>query len=71
VQDSGPGIPKAKLTQVFKRFYRSENDHTKTGLGLGLYICAEIVKEHGGEVGVESQEGFGSTFWFTLPLPIN
>ncbi|QQL49498.1 PAS domain S-box protein [Mucilaginibacter ginkgonis] len=69
VRDTGPGIPKEKLEHLFDRYYRA--DHTGSqysGLGLGLYISAEIVKRHGGEIGVDSHLGQGSTFWFTLPL---
>jgi PAS domain S-box-containing protein len=68
VIDSGPGIDADKLPHLFERYYRA--DHTGTqysGLGLGLYICAEIIKRHNGKIGVESELGKGSTFWFTLP----
>ncbi|OCX52512.1 hypothetical protein BEL04_13720 [Mucilaginibacter sp. PPCGB 2223] len=69
VQDSGPGIPREKVPFLFDRYYRVDHSGAQyTGLGLGLYICAEIVKRHGGDIGVESEPGKGSTFWFTLPL---
>lgn len=67
VTDSGPGIPPQNLPRIFERYYRSGN-HNVSGLGLGLYIISEIVRLHGGETGVESELGKGSTFWFTLPL---
>ncbi|RFZ94938.1 PAS domain S-box protein [Mucilaginibacter conchicola] len=70
VTDFGPGIPESKLPYLFERYYQGQdgNGATFSGLGLGLYICAEIIHKHGGKIGVESQQGKGSTFWFTLPL---
>ena len=70
VQDFGVGIASEKLAHVFKRFYRvSDREHdTFPGLGLGLYISAEIVKRQGGRMWVESQLGVSSTFFFTIPL---
>jgi PAS domain S-box-containing protein len=68
VTDQGNGIPENQLKQLFDRFYRvKEQAAEASGLGLGLYICAEIIRRHGGEIGVESETGKGSTFWFTLP----
>ena len=69
VKDFGPGIPIEKLPFLFDRFYRiHETNQAVQGLGLGLYICKEIIENHGGEIGAESELGTGSTFWFTLPL---
>lgn len=69
ITDFGPGIPPDKVRHIFERYYQVENGSRQfSGLGLGLYICAEIVRKHGGKIGVESELGKGSTFWFTLPL---
>ncbi len=70
VQDFGIGIAQEKHEQIFERFFRvNDPGHTTfSGLGLGLYISAEIVKAHGGRMWVESQSGTGSTFFFTLPF---
>lgn len=69
VTDTGPGIPPQQLPYLFDRYYRvSHEGKLYTGLGLGLYISSEIIKKHGGEIGVVSEQGKGSTFWFTLPL---
>jgi signal transduction histidine kinase len=69
VKDFGAGIPENKIPYLFDRFYRiEETRHTVQGLGLGLYICREIVENHGGSIGAESEIGKGSTFWFSLPM---
>lgn len=65
VKDSGCGIPKDKQNIVFERFVKL--DSFAQGTGLGLSICASIVHKLGGKIGVESEEGVGSTFWFTIP----
>jgi signal transduction histidine kinase len=69
VKDTGPGIPYDKQQHIFDRYYRAEYGGTQNqGLGLGLYISAGIIKKHCGQIGVKSEPGKGSTFWFTLPL---
>lgn len=68
VKDFGAGIPAEELPLIFNRYYQSgKQNYRSPGLGLGLYICSEIIKSHGGNMGVESIRGSGSTFWFTLP----
>jgi two-component system sensor histidine kinase VicK len=67
VSDSGRGIPQQKLERLFEKFYRIEGQKEK-GAGLGLSIVKEIVTAHQGEVGVESVEGQGSTFFFDIPF---
>ncbi len=69
IKDYGPGIPEAKQPHLFDRYYQADaTGFQNSGLGLGLYISAEIIKRHQGKIGVESKLGEGSTFWFTLPL---
>ncbi len=70
VQDFGVGIAKEKQEKVFERFFRVSGPGKETypGLGLGLYISSEIIKRSQGEIWVESTEGRGSTFCFTLPI---
>jgi PAS domain S-box-containing protein len=70
VEDFGIGIPKRSLEKVFEQFYRVSGDmqHTFPGLGLGLYISSEIIKREGGTIWVNSEEGKGSAFCFSLPL---
>lgn len=67
VTDSGVGIPKDKFHLLFDKFQRVRATSTVNGFGLGLYICSEIVKAHEGKIGVESEEGKGSVFWFAVP----
>jgi len=72
VRDEGPGIPPEALPQLFERFYRvpgiEARPGERRGLGLGLYICRQLIEGHGGQIGVESTLGHGSAFSFTLPL---
>lgn len=69
VKDFGIGIPSDKLDKLFTRFYRvDEHDRRFTGLGIGLFIASEIIKQHGGKISVTSKVGEGSIFSFSLPL---
>jgi len=70
VQDFGMGIPKGEQKRIYERFFRAKGKREGDipGLGLGLFISTEIVKQHKGELWVKSIEGKGSTFYFTLPL---
>jgi PAS domain S-box-containing protein len=70
VQDFGIGIPKMQQEHIFERFFRvkAKEKYNMKGLGLGLYITREIIKAHGGKLGVDSSEGKGSTFSFSLPI---
>ncbi len=66
--DFGIGIPKEKISKIFDRFYRvDEVSKEFSGLGIGLYISAEIIKQHDGKIWAESIEGEGSTFYLSLP----
>ncbi len=69
VTDKGEGIPEKNIPHLFDRYYQVRKKQTHSnGLGLGLYISSEIIKKHKGDIGVESEIGKGSTFWFTIPL---
>jgi signal transduction histidine kinase len=70
VQDFGIGIPSSHLQKIFERFYRISEPagDSYPGLGLGLYISAQIILRLHGKIWVESTEGKGSTFYFSLPL---
>ena len=63
--DTGCGIPQDKLDSIFGRFVKLNS--FAQGTGLGLSICRTLINHMGGKIGVESEEGKGSTFWFTLP----
>jgi PAS domain S-box-containing protein len=68
VVDYGLGIEKTHQAKLFDRYFRlDQNEDSISGLGLGLYISAEIIKRHQGEIGVESEPGKGAAFWFILP----
>ncbi|GEM_PF-1928585 len=67
IEDSGIGIAAEDLSKLFKEFSQLENGKQKGGTGLGLSICKAVVTAHGGQIGVRSELGKGSTFWFTLP----
>lgn len=70
VTDTGIGIPEKELPRVFERFYRVDKARSRKleGTGLGLAIVKHLVQAHGGEVGVKSELGKGSEFWFTIPM---
>ena len=68
VQDNGVGISKKQCERIFELYTRGEKARFMPGLGLGLYVCKQIIMAHGGKIGVQSQLGIGSTFWFTLPI---
>lgn len=70
VEDSGIGIPKEEQAHLFERFFRARNAPVTGfgGLGLGLYICWDIIERHGGHIWVESELGRGSTFHVSLPV---
>jgi signal transduction histidine kinase len=69
VKDYGIGIRKDHQSDIFSKFYRVEESADRfQGLGIGLYICAEIIRRHDGQYGVESEPGQGSTFYFSVPI---
>jgi signal transduction histidine kinase len=72
VADRGPGISEAELPRMFERFHRArdaQGEPSPNSTGLGLAIAKELVEAHGGRIWVESRQGEGATFRFTLPLP--
>lgn len=68
VTDTGIGIPEEDLSRIFERFYKTDRARTQQGTGLGLAIAKHIVQGHKGHIWVDSMEGIGSTFYFSLPV---
>ncbi len=69
LQDNGVGIEKKDHKRIFKMFMRLHSRQENEGVGTGLAVCKKIVNKHAGQIGVESEVGIGSRFWFTLPSP--
>jgi two-component system phosphate regulon sensor histidine kinase PhoR len=68
VRDTGVGIPADDLPRIFERFYKADRARSGGGTGLGLAIARHLVEAHGGRIWVESREGQGSSFYFSLPI---
>ena len=70
IQDTGVGIPKNQQKHIFQKFFRSDNimKHQTIGTGLGLFIAKAVVEQSNGKIWFESEEGKGTTFYFTLPI---
>jgi signal transduction histidine kinase len=70
VRDTGVGIPKSQQKHIFQKFFRADNvmKHQTSGTGLGLFISKSIVEQSEGKIWFESEEGKGTTFYFTLPI---
>lgn len=68
VTDTGVGIPPEQCDRLFDPYFRGGGKPKSIGLGLGLYLCQQIIRAHAGQIGVESQPGAGTMFWFTLPI---
>lgn len=68
VKDCGVGIEADHFDHIFSRFYQVNNSAKKSGLGLGLYLCHQIISQHHGKIWLESEIGKGSTFWIKLPI---
>ncbi|QCR34309.1 cell wall metabolism sensor histidine kinase WalK [Lysinibacillus sp. SGAir0095] len=73
VSDDGMGIPKENVTKIFDRFYRVDRARSRAmgGTGLGLAIAKEMIEAHGGKIWAESEEGVGTTIFFTLPYELD
>jgi signal transduction histidine kinase len=68
IQDNGVGIPERECTSIFERYVQGSRGRRSVGVGLGLYLCRQIIHAHGGEIGVVSALNQGTRFWFTLPI---
>lgn len=73
VSDTGIGISSEDQTKIFDKYFQAviPDGYERQGMGLGLYIAKRLVEALGGEIGVESEPGKGSTFWFTLPIAVD
>lgn len=70
VCDTGIGISEEDFSKLFQPFSQLETSSKRSGVGLGLSICKALIESHGGDIGVDSELGKGSRFWFTLPLGV-
>jgi PAS domain S-box-containing protein len=68
LQDNGVGMSQETRDHLFEIYVRGSHNRRSTSIGLGLYLCRQIIIAHGGEIGVNSSPGAGATFWFTLPV---
>lgn len=68
IEDDGVGMSQEQCDRLFNRYARGPNARHSTGIGLGLYLCRQIIMAHGGQIGVISAPGAGAQFWFTVPL---
>jgi two-component system sensor histidine kinase VicK len=70
VEDHGIGIDNNHTQKIFDRFYRIDDLQVKnaSGFGIGLYLCADIIARHDGKIGLKSEPGVGSNFYFSLPV---
>jgi signal transduction histidine kinase len=68
IEDNGPGIPLAAQEHIFEKFYSASTESALAGVGLGLFICQQLVLLHGGRIWYEDRPGGGSRFYFTIPL---
>jgi signal transduction histidine kinase len=66
--DDGVGMTQQQSDHLFNLYSRGRDQRRSLSLGLGLYMCRQIITAHGGEIGVISSPGQGATFWFTLPI---
>jgi two-component system sensor histidine kinase/response regulator len=70
VSDNGTGMSPQQCATLFQPYTRGDREKRKSGLGLGLYLCSQIIHAHGGEIGVDSVLNQGTQFWFTLPIEV-
>jgi signal transduction histidine kinase len=70
VADNGIGMTQQQCDRLFDLYSRGRDQRRSLSLGLGLYMCRQIITAHNGEIGVISSPGQGATFWFTLPIQI-
>jgi signal transduction histidine kinase len=68
LQDNGIGMSQQECDRLFDLYIRDPRSSCSTGTGLKLYLCKQIITAHGGEIGVTSSPGWGTTLWFTLPI---
>ncbi|MGD1897566.1 MAG: histidine kinase [Phormidesmis sp.] len=68
IRDNGPGIPRDNQKSIFEENFRLQRDHSKDGYGLGLALCQRVIRAHYGQIWVDSKQGEGSCFHFTLPV---